>query len=65
MKVVLIQPKTPRLYKPREPPLSLAILAAVLEKAGYEVQCLDIEISKEKDLFDLFTEFKSDICGLS
>ena len=66
MKVLLTQPRLPTLYqKPKEPPLNLAILAAVLEKEGFTVKCLDMEARPEGEYLQLMREFKPHILGLS
>lgn len=66
MKVLLTQPRLPTLYqKPKEPPLNLAILAAVLEQEGFTVKCLDMEARLEGEYVQLIREFKPQILGLS
>lgn len=66
MKVLLTQPRLPTLYqKPKEPPLNLAILAAVLEQEGFTVRCLDMEACPQGEYVQLMREFKPHILGLS
>ena len=66
MKILLSQPRLPSLYqKPKEPPLNLAILAAVLEREGFTVKCIDIEARPRSDYVQLLKEFEPDILGLS
>jgi len=66
MKVLLTQPRLPSLYqKPKEPPLNLAILAAMLEREGFTVKCIDMEARPKGDYVQLLKEFEPDILGLS
>ncbi|MBW2339814.1 MAG: B12-binding domain-containing radical SAM protein [Deltaproteobacteria bacterium] len=66
MKVLLTQPRLPTLYqKPKEPPLNLAILAAVLEKEGFTVRCIDMEAHSSRGYLEVLNEFKPHILGLS
>lgn len=66
MRVLLAQPRLPTLYqKPKEPPLNLAILAAVLEREGFTVKCIDMEAHPKAAYLELLRDFKPHILGLS
>ena len=66
MNVLLTQPRLPTLYqKPKEPPLNLAILAAVLEGQGFTVKCLDMEAHEKSEYTQTLNEYSPQIVGLS
>ncbi|MFH1073877.1 MAG: radical SAM protein [Candidatus Firestonebacteria bacterium] len=45
MKIILIHPELKKYVQPKLPPLGLLSLAAVLEKAGYQVEVLDLNVT--------------------
>src|SRR3989344_5163144 len=71
MKVMLVLPPAEHLYgkfkkvAPTRPPLGLAYIAAVLEKAGNEVRIFDGGIYDGNELDKNIREFKPNIVGIS
>jgi len=66
MRVLFLKPKIARkCARPTEPPLSLAVLAAVAEEAGHEVACLDMELSTGKELREAVQVYLPEVVGIS
>ncbi|MFH1090688.1 MAG: radical SAM protein [Pseudomonadota bacterium] len=66
MRVLYLQPSMPTLYEtPKEPPLGLAMLAAVTEPEGHEVMCLNMEYDSQNRLMDVLNKFKPEVVGLT
>jgi len=66
MRVLLLQPRLAHKYgRPKEPPLALAVLAAVAENAGHDVACLDLEMHAERALRETMLRFRPGVVGIS
>ena len=66
MRVLFLQPSMPTLYEtPKEPPLNLAMLAAVSETEGHDVVCLNMEYDSRSRLHEVLKKFRPEVVGLS
>jgi anaerobic magnesium-protoporphyrin IX monomethyl ester cyclase len=66
VQVLLLQPRTDHKYgRPKEPPLALAVLAGVIEEAGHQVACLDLEMCSDETLREVMEEFRPGAVGIS
>jgi magnesium-protoporphyrin IX monomethyl ester (oxidative) cyclase len=62
MNIILIQPFTDNL----EPPLSLAFLAAALERGGHKTQIIDLQISHIQQNWEKTIDMESvDLVGIT
>jgi len=64
MKILLVYPKSKIWNMPTQMPLGLGYLAAVLEKAGYQVKIFDSMVEKSPIIEEL-NRFKPDLVGIS
>lgn len=65
-RIILFQPEIKSIYgKPKEAPLNLAILAAVLEKKGWEIKCFNLETDTEQEFFNSIRKFKPSVIAIS
>jgi len=66
LRVLFLQPSMPTLYEtPKEPPLNLAMLAAVCQPEGHDVVCLNMEYDSPARLTEVLRQFRPQVVGLS
>ena len=73
MKILLIRPPTKNAYlefkgvAPEYPPLGIAYIDAVLEKAGYEVKILDLAVEEfnRNELVNIISSYEPKIIGFT
>lgn len=66
MRVLFLQPSMPTLYEtPKEPPLNLAMLAAVCAPEGHDVVCLNMEYDSPARLAEVLDKFRPEVAGIS